>query len=169
MTKGKWSLVCFSAFSLGVFALSLIATPLVSARPGHGRFGRGGPGLFPFRVLQTLDLADTQQANIDAIKAAHAETLKGLRNDLREARKGIVDKLLAAGDVTTKDFATQQADQIQIHAALFDELLAMGLEIRAELSPQQLATAAAAIERKRERHAEKREMHEMHEMDEEGN
>ena len=157
MTKGKWSIVC-----IGVLTLGLVATSLVSARPGRSGRG-GGHGLFPLRVLRTLDLDADQQANIDAIKAAHADALEGLKNDMRETREELVDTFFAAGDVTAGDFVTQQGDLNQIHAALFDELLAMGLEIRAELSPEQLAEAAAAIERRRELRAE------MHEMDAGGN
>ena len=152
MTKGKWSIVC-----IGILTLGLVATSLVSARPGRSGRG-GGHGLFPLRILQTLDLTGPQQTDIDAIKAAHADALEGLKNDLRDARKGIMDKLLAEGNITAEDFAMQQDDLSQIHAALFDEFLAIGLEIRAELSPEQLAAAAAAIERRRELHAEMRAM-----------
>ena len=153
MTKGKWGIVC-----IGILTLGLVATSLVSARPGRSGRG-GGHGLFPLRILQTLDLTGPQQTDIDVIKAAHADALEGLKNDLREARKEIVDIFFAEGDVTAENFATQQGEQSQIHADLFDELLAMGLEIRAVLTPEQLAEAAAAIERMRELRAEMRAMH----------
>ena len=157
MTKGKWGIVC-----IGILTLGLVATSLVSARPGRSGRG-GGHGLFPLRILQTLDLTGPQQTDIDVIKAAHADALEGLKNDLREARKEIVDIFFTEGELTAEDFVTQQGDLSQIHADLhadlFDELLAMGLEIRAVLTPEQLAEAAAAIERMRELRAEMRAIH----------
>ena len=128
-------------------------TSLASARPGHGR---GGPGPFPLRVLQHLDLSETQQTNIEVIRAAHQENLSGLKSDLKEARQEVMDQLLGETDVVAGDFATLQADLNQIRAALFDELLAMGLEIRAELTPEQLVEAAALVEEIRQRRAERR-------------
>ncbi len=150
MTKRKWSIVCVSVVTAGLMLASL-----VSARPGHGRFGRGGPGLFPLRVLQNLDLTDTQQANIDAIKEAHQESLTGLKKELKETRKAVMDQLLGESEVVASDFTSLQANLNQIHTALFEELLAMGLAIRAELTPAQRAEAVTLIEEFRARRAEK--------------
>ena len=150
MTKRKWSIMCASVVIAG-----LVLTSLVSARPGHGRFGRGGPGLFPFRVLKNVDLTDTQQANIVAIKETHQESLTSLKNGLQETRQEVLDQLLGAADVVANDFTSLQAELSQMHAALFEELLAMGLAIRAELTPAQRAEAAAIIEKFRARRAER--------------
>ena len=151
MTKRKWSII-----GVSVVAAGLLLTSLVSARPGHGHFGRGGPGFFPPRVLQNLDLTDTQQASIEAIKKKHRESLTGLKNDLRETRQEIMDRLLGESDVEAADFTALQAELNQLRSALFEESLAMGLALRAELTPAQRAKAATLIEEFRARRAEKR-------------
>ena len=151
MTKRKWSII-----GVSVVAAGLLLTSLVSARPGHGHFGRGGPGFFPARVLQNLDLTDTQQASIEAIKKKHRESLTGLKNDLRETRQEIMNRLLGESDVEAGDFTALQAELNQLRSALSEESLAMGLAIRAELTPAQRTKAATLIEEFRARRAEKR-------------
>ena len=113
MTKRKWSIIGVSVVVVGFLLASL-----VSARPGHGRFGRGGPGFFPPRVLQNLDLTETQQASIEAIKKKHRESLTGFKNDLRETRQEIMNRLLGESDVEAADFTALQAKLNQLHARL---------------------------------------------------
>lgn len=151
MTKSKWIIVGVSVVSAG-----LLLASLVSARPGHGRAGWGGPGSFPLRVLRHLDLSETQQASIEAIKEKHRESLSGLKNDLRETRREIMTRLLGEADVEAGDFTALQAELSQLHTALLEESLTMALAIRAELTPAQRAAAATRIEEMRARWAEKR-------------
>ena len=151
MTKRKWSII-----GVSVAVAGLLLASLVSARPGHGRFGRGGPGFFPPRVLQNLDLTDTQQATIEAIKKKHRTSLTGFKNELRETRQAIMDRLLGESNVEAADFTALQAKLNQLRSALFEESLAVGLAIRAELTPAQRAQAATLIAEFRARRAEKR-------------
>ena len=151
MTKRKWSII-----GVSVVAAGLLLAPLVSARPGHGRFGRGGPGFFPPHVLQNLDLTETQQASIEAIKKKHRESLTGLKKNLRETRQEIMNRLLGESDVEAGDFTALQAKLNQLRSTLSEESLAMGLAIRAELTPAQRAKAATLIAEFRARRAEKR-------------
>ena len=151
MTKRKWIIIGVSVVSAGFLLVSL-----VSARPGHGRSGWGGPGSFPLRVLQHLDLSETQQASIDTIKKKHRESLTGLKNDLRATRREIMNRLLGEADVEAGDFTALQAELRRLHAALLEESLTMALAIRAELTPAQRAEAATRLEEMRARWAEKR-------------
>ncbi len=151
MTKNKWIIIGASVVTAG-----LLLTSLVSARPGHGRPGWGGPGSFPLRVLQHLDLSETQQASIEAIKKKHRESLTGLKKNLREARQEIMNRLLGESDVEAGDFTALQAKLNQLRSALLEESLTMGLAIRAELTPAQRAQAATKLEDMRARWAEKR-------------
>ena len=151
MTKRKWSIIGVSVVVVGFLLASL-----VSARPGHGRFGRGGPGFFPPHVLQNLDLTETQQASIEAIKKKHRESLTGLKKNLRETRQEIMNRLLGESDVEAGDFTALKAKLNQLRSTLSEESLAMGLAIRAELTPAQRAQAATLIAEFRARRAEKR-------------
>ncbi len=151
MTKRKWSIIGVSVVVAGFLLASL-----VSARPGHGHFGRGGPGFFPPRVLQNLDLTETQQASIEAIRKKHRESLTGLKKNLRETRQEIMNRLLGESDVEAPDFTALQANLNQLRSTLSEESLAMGLAIRAELTPAQRAQAATLIAEFRARRAEKR-------------
>ena len=151
MTKRKWIIVGVSVVSAGFLFASL-----VSARPGHGRSGWGGPGSFPLRVLRHLDLSETQQASIEAIKKKHRESLTGLKKDLRQTRREIRNRLLGEADVEAEDFTALQAKLQQLHTTLFEESLTMALAIRAELTPAQRAQAATKLEEMRARWAEKR-------------
>ena len=151
MTKSKWILIGASVVTAG-----LLLTSLVSARPGHGRSGWGGPGAFPLRVLQHLDLSETQQASLEAIKEKHQENLTGLKNDLRQARRELMNRLLDGADLAAEDLTALQAELSRLHAALLEESLTMALAIRAELTPAQRAQAATKLEERRARWAEKR-------------
>lgn len=151
MTKSKWIIVGVSVVSAG-----LLLASLVSARPGHGRSSWGGPGSFPLRVLRHLDLSQPQQASIEAIKEKHRESLTGLKNDLRQTRREIMNRLLGESDVEAGDFTALQAELNQLRAALFEESLSMALAIRAELTPTQRTQAAIRLEAMRAHWAEKR-------------
>ena len=106
-------------------------------------------------MLQNLDLTETQQASIEAIKKKHRESLTGFKNDLRETRQEIMNRLLGESDVEAADFTALQAKLNQLRSTLSEESLAMGLAIRAELTPAQRAKAATLIAEFRARRAEK--------------
>ena len=108
------------------------------------------------RVLQHLDLNETQQAGIKAIKEKHRENLTGLKNDLRQARRELMDRLLGEADLAAEDLTALQAELSRLHAALLEESLTMALAIRAELTPAQRAQAATKLEELRARWAETR-------------
>ena len=151
MTKSKWIIVGVSVVGTGFLLASL-----VSARPGHGRSGWGGPGSFPLRVLQHLNLSETQQTGINTIKEKHRESLTGLKKALRATRQEIMNRLLGEADVEAGDFIALQAKLSRLHAALLEESLTMALAIRAELTPAQRAEASIQLEEMRARWVEKR-------------
>ena len=67
-----------------------------------------------------------------------------------------MNRLLGESDVEAGDFTALQAELNQLRSALSEESLAMGLAIRAELTPAQRTKAATLIEEFRARRAEKR-------------
>jgi Spy/CpxP family protein refolding chaperone len=142
---------------VGVLAVGLLGMSAVYGQAGPGRHhhGMGGAGL-SFKTLKALDLTNEQQAQIDAIRESHRETTKTLWSELRTIHTDITNKLLASGDVTAADFTEQRERATQLGAQLFSERLAVGLEIRNVLTPEQLAKAAEVVAEKRARHAERR-------------
>lgn len=144
---------------ISLAVLSLSAALVAAGGPGFGpkrhHYGPGGVG-FPFHVLESLSLTSEQQAQIDSLRAAHRDKMKGLRRELMALHAEVTDKLLAPGEVSAADFAPQAERAAQLQAQLFQEGLAIGLEVRKVLTPDQLAKAAEIVAEKRARWAERR-------------
>jgi Spy/CpxP family protein refolding chaperone len=142
---------------VGVLAVGLLGMSAVYGQAGPGRHhhGMGGGAGLSFKTLKALDLTNEQQTQIDAIRESHRETMKTLWSELRTIHTDITNKLLASGDVTAADFTEQSERAAQLGAQLFSERLAVGLEIRNVLTPEQLAKAAEVVAEKRTRRAER--------------
>ncbi|MCS6925330.1 MAG: Spy/CpxP family protein refolding chaperone [Candidatus Binatia bacterium] len=153
----RWTLV---GIALAVLSLSgaLVAAGWAGFGPKRHPHGPGGIG-FPFRVLESLSLTSEQQAQIDAIRAAHRDKVKAVWRELAALRAEVTDKLLAPSEVTAADFAPQVERAAQLEAQLFQEGLAAGLEVRKVLTPEQLAKAAEIVAERRARWAERRRSH----------
>lgn len=152
--KIRWSLIGGM-----LVALSLLSAFAVYGRPGFGpgKYSHGpGGGGFPFRVLTSLTLTAEQQAQIDAIRAAHRDKMRALWGELAALRTEVTDKLLAPGEVAVVDFAQQAERVAQLEAQLFHAQLAVSLEVRKVLTPDQLTKAAEIVAEKRARWAERR-------------
>jgi Spy/CpxP family protein refolding chaperone len=143
---------------VGFIALSLIGamTAYGWADFGHRghQFRAGGAG-FPFRVLKGLDLTAEQQTQIQAIKEAHRDTLMALGRELHAVNDEVTNKFLSSGDVTAENFTSQTERVAALEAQLFKERLAVGLEVRKVLTPDQLTQATEIIAKRRARLAEK--------------
>jgi Spy/CpxP family protein refolding chaperone len=143
--------------------IGLIALSLVGAMTAYGwadfghrghRFRSGGAG-FPFQVLKGLDLTAEQQTQIQTIKNAHQETFMALGKELHAINDEVTNKFLASGDVTTENFTSQTERIATLEAQLFKERLAVGLEVRKILTPDQLTQAAELIAKRRALRAER--------------
>lgn len=153
--KTRWNLI-----GVALITFSLLGAFTAYGRhgdgPGKHHHGREGAG-FPFKILKALDLTDEQQKQVDAVWESRRETMKTLRGELRTTHREIMDKLLAPGEVTAADLAPQTERATQLEAQLFNERLALGLDIRQVLTPEQIAKAGEIIAEKRARHAERKE------------
>jgi hypothetical protein len=70
----------------------------------------------------------------------------------------MADKLFAPGDVRAEDLTSQIQRVAQLREQLMQEGLKVALEVRAVLTPQQLAKATELKERMRALHTEMREL-----------
>lgn len=149
-TRGYIVGVAFITLSL-LGALTVYGDP--GGRHGGHHFRHGGGG-FPFRVLDALELTETQQQQVDTITKTHKETVRNLYKELHTINNEVMNKLLASGEVTTDSFANTTERVAALEGQLYKERLAMAVEVRKVLTADQLAKAAEIIAKKRERHAE---------------
>jgi len=135
---------------LVVFSLMAALTAYGWAGHGHGghRFGHGGEG-FPFRMLKALNLTADQEAQVQAIRQAHEQNFKTLWQDLRSAKNTITTKLLTPGEITTEGLSGDTDRIAALTAQLVKERLAVGVEVRNILTPDQLARAAELVAKKK--------------------
>jgi len=151
-----------------VFAASALALVLTSgsAAFAYGLRGRGGcgggpgHGLLPGggRLLDALDLSADQKEKVQDIFAAHAPRFHALMANQKAAKQAIADELLGAGTVSQQDVdaAAQQASQATTD--LMHERLAVALEVRNILSPEQIQKAATIRSRMKQLHAQMQQL-----------
>jgi Spy/CpxP family protein refolding chaperone len=138
-------------FGLGMATLGAVSTTTLTAHavPGshEGRSGaeRGhrGAGMLPgmrfARAIAQLDLTDDQEAMVEDIKEdMHAE-MKAMHEGNREDMKGMAELLLSEGDVDSKAVHAMLDDHAAEKLALAHTFVDRVLELRATLTPDQLA------------------------------
>ena len=145
-----------------IVILSLWAvTASAHARSGMGAMGAGSmmgdaPGMLLPLVLKGVDLSDAQEKQVRDIMAAHRATFRTLFSDLQAAHKDLADVLLAPGDVRAEELTTHAQRAAQLREQLMQEGLKVALQVRAVLTPEQLAKAAELHDRMRALHTEMR-------------
>ncbi len=147
------------AVVIGVMVIGLSGGPASGQhRPMLGEMDRG-PGLFML-LFKGAALTPDQETHVRAILAAHRANARDLMGQLRAARQGIVDKLVAPGAVAAGDLEPLRQQIIQLEEQLSQDRLGAALEIRALLTPDQLAKAQRLKDRVRELRAEMRALFE---------
>lgn len=129
--------------------------------PGHEpgmRGDMGRPDGELWLMIRSANLTPEQQAKVRGILSAHRSTARPLIEQLRQAQQELGAKLLAPGQVQTADIQPflQRIGQLRDQLALDSAQAA--LEVRAVLSPEQLARAAQTKERLRQL---REEMHQL--------
>lgn len=114
------------------------------AGPGAHGAGRGGSLL---SLLRGVGLTEDQQAQVRQIVASHRPQLESLGAQLRTAHEALRARLLAPDPVTAADLAPYTQPLEQLRAQMAQESLQVWLEVRAILTPEQLARAAQVRER----------------------
>ena len=129
-------------------------------RGGGGCGGGHGDGMLPGggRLLHALDLSADQKEKVQDIFAAHAPRFHALMANQKAAKQAIADELLGAGTVSQQDVdaAAQQASQATTD--LMHERLAVALEVRNILSPEQIQKAATIRSRMKQLHAQMQQL-----------
>jgi P pilus assembly/Cpx signaling pathway, periplasmic inhibitor/zinc-resistance associated protein len=154
MKKRRWHFI-----GVALIALTLIGAMAAYGHRGHGhgghKFGHGHGG-FPFRILRSLDLSEEQRAQIKTINEAHREAFAALWKEKRSVLNEVTDKMLAAGTVTPDTFASQADRLAALEARMFKEHMAVAVQVRNLLTPEQLSQAAKLVAEKRARWQERK-------------
>jgi len=107
-------------------------------------------------MLQGVSLSTEQQAVVAAIMKLHQQTLAPLLDQLRTYHEQMAAMLVSSGTVTLSDFTSLEQQSVQSEQQLQQETLKTALDVRAILTPDQLAAAAANQKKMQEFHSEMR-------------
>src|SRR5256884_6191497 len=105
------------AVVIGVMVIGLSGWPASAQhRPMLGGMDQG-PGMFML-LFKGAALTPDQETRVRAILAAHRANARDLMRQLRSAREGIVDKLVAPGSVAAGDLEPLRQQIIQLEEQL---------------------------------------------------
>jgi len=144
--------------------LIALASPALAEGPGmfHGGGAFGGPppmqGEDPMRILQGIKLTPDQETQVHKILEAHRAGLHDQFDQLRGAQDALASALLRPGTVTASDLKPLLDRTLQARQQLAESGLQAMLEVRAVLTPDQLAKAAARRARMKELEAQMRSL-----------
>ncbi len=124
-----------------------IAAIAIASRPAFAQMfiSAGPPGPPPpmAAMLAGLSLTPQQQTAISAIMKSHQQSIAPLMNQLHNQHQQVMATLLAPGQVGMSDLTPLEQEAGQTEQQLPQEMLKTALDIRAVLTPDQLAQAAA--------------------------
>lgn len=148
-----WRILVISALILGGWSAPLYGQP---RGPMRGGGGMDGFGMMLPAVLRSVNLTPEQDAQVRQILASHRPAFTTLWQQLRGIQEAMADKLFAAGTVLPGDFTPMLQQSAQLREQLLQEALKVALDVRAVLTPEQLAKAAQVKDRLRALRAEER-------------
>jgi Spy/CpxP family protein refolding chaperone len=150
------------AIAGGLLLVALSAAPALAQGPGHESSsmrwsgGRGDGELW--LMIRAANLTPEQQTRVRAILSAHRATARPLIEQLRQAQQELGGKLLAPGPVQAADLQPQLQRIGQLRDQLAQDSAGAALEVRAVLTPEQLARVAQTKERLRQLREEMRQL-----------
>jgi Spy/CpxP family protein refolding chaperone len=98
-------------------------------------------------MIRTATLTPEQQAKVHGILSTHRATTRPLVEQLRQAQQELGAKLLAPGPLQAADLQPQLGRIGELRGQLAQDGAQAALEVRAVLTPEQLARASQTKER----------------------
>ena len=150
------------AIAGALLLVALSAAPALAQSPGRESSsmrwsgGRGDGELW--LMIRAANLTPEQQTRVRAILSAHRATARPLIEQLRQAQQELGGKLLAPGQVQAADLQPQLQRIGQLRDQLAQDSAGAALEVRAVLTPEQLARVAQTKERLRQLREEMRQL-----------
>ena len=144
---------------VGVLLLAA-AGPALAQAPGRESSMRGGgrgDGEL-WLMIRASNLTPEQQTRVRAILAAHRTSARPLIEQLRQAQQELGTKLLAPGQVQAADLQPQLQRISQLRDQLAQDSASAALEVRAVLTPEQLARVVLTKDRLKQLREEIRQL-----------
>jgi len=144
---------------VGVLLLAA-AGPALAQAPGRESSMRGGgrgDGEL-WLMIRASNLTPEQQTRVRAILSAHRKSASPVVEQLRQAQQELGTKLLAPGQVRAADLQPQLQRISQLRDQLAQDSAAAALEVRAVLTPEQLARVAQTKDRLKQLREEMRQL-----------
>ncbi|HEX9477383.1 MAG TPA: periplasmic heavy metal sensor [Methylomirabilota bacterium] len=145
---------------VGVLLLIAAAAPALAQGPGRESSMRGGgrgDGEL-WLMIRAANLTPEQQTRVRAILAAHRTSARPLIEQLRQAQQELGTKLLAPGQVQAADLQPQLQRISQLRDQLAQDSASAALEVRAVLTPEQLARVVLTKDRLKQLREEIRQL-----------
>lgn len=133
--------------STATAALAQSPPPGPGAPPGGMREAMGRADGELWLMIRAANLTPEQQAKVRGILSAHRAATSPLIEQLRQAQQELGAKLLAPGPLQPADLQPQLGRISQLRDQLAQDGAQAALEVRAVLTPEQLARAAQTKER----------------------
>jgi Spy/CpxP family protein refolding chaperone len=109
-------------------------------------------------MIRAATLTPEQQTRVRAILSAHRTSARPLVEQLQQAQQELGTKLLAPGQVQAADLQPQLQRISQLRDQLAQDSAAAALEVRAVLTPEQLARVAQTKDRLKQLREEMRQL-----------
>src|SRR2546421_5416993 len=148
--KKAWPAVVIGGMVIGLSGWPASA----QHRPMLGGMDQG-PGMFML-LFKGAALTPDQETRVKAILAAHRANARDLMRQLRSAREGIVDKLVAPGSVAAGDLEPLRQQIIQLEEQLSQDRLRPARRDAPPVHPHPPAHAPPGQEHRRPLRAGKR-------------
>lgn len=142
-------------FVAAALVLGLSAVAWAQMRGPHGR---GGPMGELRMFLRVADLTADQKAKVHELRRASRQHARPLVEQLRALREQIADKLAGPGAVAPSDLASLQQQAASIVEQLGQQRVQVALQIRALLTPEQLAKVSDTYQKMKALKAEMRSL-----------
>ena len=150
-TRAMWSV------GLAATLLCAALAPAGAAAQGWGR-GRGGEGLMLPALLRSANLTPDQETRMHDILKARRTAARPIVQSLRQAQQDLADRLLANGTVAMADVQPQLDRINQLRGQLLQNSAQATLDIRAILTPDQVAKAADTKDKLRQLRQQTRQL-----------
>jgi len=125
-----------------------LAATATQAQPMGGGGGMRGAGLgpepgmmFPM-LIRKVGLSDAQRQQVKTILNNHRSRFQTLFPQLRDAQATLEGRLVSTDPVKADDLAPQVQQVADLRKQILQEGIAVAIEVRAVLTPEQLARAA---------------------------